>query len=261
MSRITYQVAPPIQDLYRAFMRGFSDYIIPFTMDEASFEARLLVRDQNQPSRSIVAYVDGEPAGVMLSGIAYSEGEWRTRCGGMAVAPECRGQGIARELMRQFDEQAQGTRVLEVIQGNRAAEQLYARLGYHATRSISYHASRPMETNAVFDSLPVTYAFDTLYPNRTYRPIWQCDLRVTQQQATLFRVTEGTRQGYLLLTDTQLLDGFAADLDVRWLLEAAAAKQPFQLALSSDRPLWEAAAESLGFEKQPIVQFEMERRP
>ena len=68
---ITYVQGPPLQDLYRAFMDGFSDYMIRFDMNEARFESVFLVRDQNQPTRSVVAYADGRPVAVMLSGVAH----------------------------------------------------------------------------------------------------------------------------------------------------------------------------------------------
>lgn len=80
---ITYVQNPPIADLYRAFMNGFSDYMIRFDMNETQFEETFLVRDQNQPSRSIVAYADGCPIAVMLSGVAqdglHVVVAWRSR--------------------------------------------------------------------------------------------------------------------------------------------------------------------------------------
>lgn len=241
-------------------MDGFSDYMIRFDMDEAQFEAVFLVRDQNQPTRSIVAYADGRPVAVMLSGVAHLDTGWVTRCGGLAVAPDYRHLGIAQELMRQFDEQAKGTRLLEVIQGNEPALALYDRLGYHVVREIMYFQSVPTKTTAKREQASIVDLFDTYYPTAVHSPIWQVDVRTTQQQTELVRVREGERTGALLFRDNVLLDVFGRDEDAEWLLRAAAAEGPIRLTLTSDRPALLTAARQLGFIQEAIAQFEMIKR-
>ncbi|WP_214774056.1 GNAT family N-acetyltransferase [Exiguobacterium sp. s37] len=256
-TQFTYRQNPPIQDLYRAFMSGFSDYIIPFQFDEQTFEDVFLVRDQNQPSRSIVAY-DGEiPVGVVLSGIAHLDSGWQTRCGGLAVAPHVRKAGVATELMRRFEEAAVGNRLLEVIQGNDAAVSLYERLGYETTREILYFQAVSLETNADMTSEPIQTLFDELYPAASHVPIWQRDVRVTQQAAELVKVVEGDRIGFLLYRDHVLLDVFGQAEEAEWLLRAAASRSPLHITLTSDRPEWVEAARRLGFVQDEIAQFEM----
>ncbi|WP_114165355.1 GNAT family N-acetyltransferase [Exiguobacterium sp. TNDT2] len=254
---ISYVQNPPLTDLYHAFMDGFSDYMIHFDMDEAQFEAVFLVRDQNQPSRSVVAYADDRPVAVMLSGVAHLDTGWVTRCGGLAVAPDYRHLGIANELMRRFDEQAMGTRLLEVIQGNEPALALYKRLGYETVREIMYFQSVPTETDASLEPEPITELFDTYYPSATHRPIWQVDVRTTQQQTKLVRVREGETSGALLFRGDLLLDVFGRDEDAEWLLRAAVAGGPIKLTLTSDRPALIEAARRLGFVQDAIAQFEM----
>lgn len=254
---ISYVQNPPLADLYHAFMDGFSDYMIHFDMDEARFEAVFLVRDQNQPSRSVVAYADDRPVAVMLSGVAHLDSGWVTRCGGLAVAPGYRHLGIANELMRRFDEQAMGTRLLEVIQGNEPALTLYERLGYETVREIMYFQSVPTETEASLEPEPITELFETYYPSVIHRPIWQVDVRTTQQQAELVRVREGETTGALLFRGDLLLDVFGRDEDAEWLLRAAAAAGPIKLTLTSDRPALIEAARRLGFVQDAIAQFEM----
>lgn len=254
---ISYVQNPPLADLYRAFMDGFSDYMIHFDMDEARFEEVFLVRDQNQPSRSIVAYADERPVAVMLSGVAHLDSGWVTRCGGLAVTPDYRHFGIANELMRRFDEQAMGTRLLEVIQGNEPALTLYERLGYETVREIMYFQSVPTETKASLEPEPITELFETYYPSATHRPIWQVDVRTTQQQTELVRVEEGETIGALLFRGDLLLDVFGRDEDAEWLLRAAAAGAPIKLTLTSDRPALIEAARKLGFMQDEIAQFEM----
>lgn len=256
---ITYVQHPPLQDLYQAFMDGFSDYMIHFDMDEARFEAVFLVRDQNQPARSIVAYADGKPVGVMLSGVAHLNTGWVTRCGGLAVAPDYRHLGIAHELMRQFDEQAAGTRLLEVIQENAPALALYERLGYKIDREIVYFQSLSTRTTATRERVSIHELFDTYYPTAIHSPIWQVDVRTTQQQTELVRVVEGETSGALLFRDNLLLDVFGSDEDAEWLLRAAAAEGPIRLTLTSDRPALLMAARQLGFVQEKIAQFEMSK--
>jgi len=230
-------------------MDGFSDYMIRFDMNEAQFEAVFLVRDQNQPTRSVVAYADGRPVAVMLSGVAHLDTGWVTRCGGLAVAPDYRHLGIAHELMRQFDEQATGKRLLEVIQGNDPALALYDRLGYRVVREIMYFQSVPTAS--------MLELFDTYYPAAAHKPTWQVDVRTTQQQTELVRVVEGEKTGALLFRGNLLLDVFGRDEDAAWLLRAAAAEGPIRLTLTSDRPALLSAARQLGFVQDEIAQFEM----
>ncbi|TCI43192.1 GNAT family N-acetyltransferase [Exiguobacterium sp. SH3S2] len=258
--QISYQQNAPLSDMYQAFMDGFSDYIIRFDMDAAGFESTFLVRDQNQPSRSIVAYADGRPVGVVLSGVAHLETGWVTRCGGLAVSPAFRKIGIARELMRRFDEQATGTRLLEVIQGNDSALALYERLGYETVREIFYFDSVPTETEATRAIEPIVTLFNRYYPSASHRPIWQTDARTTQQRAELVRITEGDKTGALLFRSGVLLDVFGRDEDAEWLLRAAAANGPIKLTLTSDRPALIEAARTLGFKQDAIAQFEMVKR-
>ncbi|WP_214742298.1 GNAT family N-acetyltransferase [Exiguobacterium sp. s48] len=256
-TQLTYRQNPPLQDLYRAFMTGFSDYIIPFQFDEQTFEDIFLVRDQNQPSRSIVAY-DGEtPVGVVLSGIAYLDSKWQTRCGGLAVAPHVRKLGVATELMQRFEAEAKGTRLLEVIQGNVAALSLYQRLGYKTTREILYFQAVSLETTANMTSEPIQTLFDEVYPAANHVPIWQRDVRLTQQAAELVKVVEGNRIGFLLYRDHVLLDVFGRAEEAEWLLRAAASRTPLHITLTSDRPEWVEAARRLGFVQDEITQFEM----
>lgn len=258
--QISYQQNAPLSDMYQAFMDGFSDYVIHFDMDEPRFEAVFLVRDQNQPSRSIVAYVDGRPVGVVLSGVSHLATGWVTRCGGLAVAPAFRKLGIARELMRRFDEQATGTRLLEVIQGNDRALALYEHLGYETVREIFYFQSIPIETEAIRTTEPIVTLFDRYYLEASHRPIWQTDVRTTQQRAELVRVTEGDKAGALLFREDALLDVFGRDEDAEWLLRSAAANGPIKLTLTSDRPELIEAARTLGFKQDSIAQFEMMKR-
>lgn len=257
---VTYQHNPPIADLYKAFTDGFSDYMIQFELDEAMFESVFLVRDQNQPSRSIVAYADGEPVGFVLSGIANLDSTWRTRCGGLAIAPGYRHLGIAKELMRRFDEEAKGTRLLEVIQGNEPAFSFYKRLGYEVVREIFYFQSTPTESSATFKVEAIEVLFDEAYKQAHHIPIWQQDARVTQQPTELLRVSEGEKEGLLLFRGKVLLDVFGRDEDAGWLLRAAATRHPIHLTLTSDRPAFLEAAKELGFVQSEIAQYEMEKR-
>jgi hypothetical protein len=159
--------------------------------------------------------------------------------------------------MRRFDKHAIGTRLLEVIQGNDRALMLYEGLGYEIIREIMYFQSVPMETTATLEAEPITTLFDTYYPAASHRPIWQVDVRTTQQQTELIRVREGDKSGALLFRGDLLLDVFGREEDATWLLRAAAATRPVRLTLTSDRPVMLTAARDLGFTQDAIAQFEM----
>lgn len=128
--------------IYRAFIIGFSDYIIKIEIPQHLFEKHFFGVEGNSLEHSFVA-LDGEKAvGIVLGGIKYYEGIKTMRCGSLAVAPEYRGKGISRRLMELHRQDALNQQCkqcfLEVIIGNDKAINLYTKLGYEKIYELSY---------------------------------------------------------------------------------------------------------------------------
>jgi [ribosomal protein S18]-alanine N-acetyltransferase len=82
-----------------------------------------------------------------LVGRCVAEGERELL--NLAVAPEWRRQGIARELLRGWLEEAGGAVYLEVRESNRAAQNLYEVLGFQYVTSRSGYYESPPEAAIV----------------------------------------------------------------------------------------------------------------
>lgn len=122
--------------------RGFSDYFVPIPATPAMLLG--MVRgDSVDLIASRVALRDGQPVGAAL----IARRGWTARLAGMAIVPEARRSGVGRALMDQLltEARARGERtmVLEVIEQNAPAVQLYAACGFQKIRRLTGHAGRP----------------------------------------------------------------------------------------------------------------------
>lgn len=111
------------------FNEGYSDYLVPFHIDEAALANIVDVWDVDL-HRSRIALQAGEPVGFANLAVRGSD-SW---IGGVGVVPSARRQGIARMLMEAVIDEAPGNVSLEVIEENVAASTLYEQLGFADTR-------------------------------------------------------------------------------------------------------------------------------
>ncbi|HEV7745563.1 MAG TPA: GNAT family N-acetyltransferase [Pyrinomonadaceae bacterium] len=112
---------------------GFQGYVVDMTLSLAGYLSRL-TRDGLAPESSLVAYCDGRPAGFLLNGFrkgARGKVAWN---GGTGVAPEFRGRGVGKALMRAtldlYNELGVDLATLEAISTNEPAIALYGQCGY-----------------------------------------------------------------------------------------------------------------------------------
>ncbi len=138
----------PLTVVWRAFLDGFRDYLVPVQIEEGPF-ATLLEAESVDLSASIVALDNiGNPVGICLLAIRGSEG-W---CGGLGVAPSLRRQGLGRELMLRTVARARGLRLdrfrLECIDANTAALRLYRELGFQVTCRLDIFDGVPSSSEA-----------------------------------------------------------------------------------------------------------------
>lgn len=120
---------------HRCLLSSFGDYVLPVQPTLAQWR-RMLLRRGADPRYSFGALRAGEPAGLAVHGRRGDRGY----CVVTGVRPFARGQGVGVALMEAaagaLREGGATTCRLEVIQGNRGAELLYARLGFVRRREL-----------------------------------------------------------------------------------------------------------------------------
>jgi GNAT superfamily N-acetyltransferase len=116
-----------------AWNKGFEGYFANMTMTVERFVWRL-GSEGILPSLSVVAFVDGEPAGLVLTGIRTIEGKKVAWNGGTGVATAFRRQGVGKAMMEAvlqiYREEGVAIATLEAISHNEKAIALYRQMGY-----------------------------------------------------------------------------------------------------------------------------------
>lgn len=142
---ITYRVCSEVTDdqIFEAFQKGFSDYMIKLTMGKDDMLNRFFGPEGNDRNLSYLALDGQKGVGLVLGGVRMMNGVKTMRCGTMCIHPEYRGKGIAQKLMDMHKEmgKAQGCRqmFLEVIVGNDRAIHFYEKNGYEKVYDLSYY--------------------------------------------------------------------------------------------------------------------------
>ncbi|WP_059173776.1 GNAT family N-acetyltransferase [Bacillus sp. FJAT-27445] len=128
-------------EVLTAWNTGFEEYFVDLTMTHEAFLQRFPLEDLS-PSMSVVAFVDGEPAGLIVNGIRTIKGVKTAWNGGTAVAVKYRKQGVGRALMEEslnvYKQEGVQLAMLEAIEGNDKAIALYESLGYKIVDRLEY---------------------------------------------------------------------------------------------------------------------------
>ncbi|WP_235827888.1 GNAT family N-acetyltransferase [Brevibacillus migulae] len=113
--------------------KGFEGYFVDATTTDERFAARLGMEGLS-PSLSVVAYVDDEPVGMVLTGIRNIQGKKVAWNGGTCIATAYRGQGLGKILMKAvlqvYEEEGVEWGTLEAFRENEKAIALYKAMGY-----------------------------------------------------------------------------------------------------------------------------------
>ena len=102
-------------------------------------------------ARVFLAYDDGRPVGLALCLMGFSSFRARPLLNihDIAVAPDCRGRGVGRQLLAAVEEQARAEGcckvTLEVRSDNARAMAAYRRAGFRSTEPETWFWSRPVE--------------------------------------------------------------------------------------------------------------------
>lgn len=116
--------------LLACFNESFSDYAIPFVLDEARL-TEIVARRGVRLDQSVGAFEGDRMVGFTLNGVDAD----RAYDSGTGVVPSHRRAGVGRQLMEASFELLRGkTYVLEVLEVNEKAAAMYLSIGFEETR-------------------------------------------------------------------------------------------------------------------------------
>ncbi|GGJ28697.1 GNAT family N-acetyltransferase [Deinococcus roseus] len=256
-----------LEQLNDIFVGSFQGYFVPIPSDLKTFTYRLR-SEHIDLSESLVALVDGKPAGISLTARRVG----RTRLAGLGVYPEHRKHGLGQKLTEAFLQPAlerQDEVLLECFQVNVGALQLYHKLGFEIQRSLlGYTGSVSPTAHADLKALSLQEAVAFVREQTEPDLPWQIS------PDTLISLPP-TAQAYRLQDSVAIVSQAGEQLYLRSLVthkESRHQRQATRLlqAISSKTGIqqWQAIpvfpetlirplAEKLGWQPSNLQQFEM----
>lgn len=268
-----------MSEIFEAFSLGFSDYIIPLTMDQDDFAARFFGPEGNSLNLSFIALDENRPVGLILGGIRLFDNLKTMRCGTMCVAPAYRGQGVSNKLFELHMDLASNNQCkqlfLEVIKSNDRAVKFYEKYDYRPVYTLKYYSI--MKSSLLSDAGTLNYTlkeipFDTVDSFR--RSLYDCHINwqsdtpsyAGSANEVFLCAYDGNKKAALIAMSPQ------GKINLIWvgheyrnqglgrsMLQKAAQMQNIEkvgICLPSNASI-EGFLRKLGFEKQSIEQYEM----
>ena len=128
------------QQAVETWNQGFSDYLLPITVDQKALEHRIESLKLSKKLSAIYS-IKGESAGIILLGVQTFQGTKVMWVGGMAVVPKYRRNKVASKLMDYAEQLAKENQceylVLEVIKENERAKRLYQEKGFQLINELA----------------------------------------------------------------------------------------------------------------------------
>lgn len=201
----------PFPTIHRAFLEAFSDYSVPLQHSEADLR-EMVTRRGFHPEISLGAFQKGELIAFTLNGSGSWDGRKTAYDTGTGVIPSHRGRGIGRAMIRSCDDLLRSQQfeqyLLEVIQTNEAAVELYRGSGFEVTRELqcwSYAApeSRTRPSGLAIEVSRELPQWNSVAPFRDVAPSWQNSddslRRARAERVTLTATLDGALAGYAVL--------------------------------------------------------------
>lgn len=129
-----------VEVLHKAFVEAFSDYQVKIDLPLWKFK-QMLKRRGYVPEKSMGVFKDEALVGFILNGYREWNGKPTVYDVGTGVIPDYRKQGLTTNIFQKVSEMLRNEGVeqylLEVMQQNTAAYELYRKKGFEITRSFS----------------------------------------------------------------------------------------------------------------------------
>lgn len=185
------------ESLFAAFRAAFSDYVVPFQPTREQL-MEMFTRRGWVPSLSVGAF-DGN---AMVAFTVNAVDHTTAYDSGTGVVPTHRRQGLARALMLKSFEVLGGcdSYVLEVLDNNARAVELYRELGFKEVRGLqswTYESQSLKVSESQSSSLRLS-DFETLRPFQDVPPSWQ-NSDASIARATDPHVVLGDEHGFAIV--------------------------------------------------------------
>jgi GNAT superfamily N-acetyltransferase len=263
------------EEVTAALVHCFQGYLVPMRLTAERYEMRSRAENQD-PFASKIYYSKGAPAAVAM----IARRGWTSRLAAMAVAPDFRGRGLGKNVMKVVLEEAvlrkDRTMILEVFEQNPAAVSLYTGLGFRPVRRLLGYDFNPQGAGLRASDAEPLHEIDPLMVARLIATEGEPDLPWMLMPETLaaathpFQALHLNEIGFAIVADPNAEKIVLRGLLVRkahrgqaWGLRILAALE----ARFADRPLTfqalvpENMAPGLfhraGWEQQKLNQFEM----
>lgn len=183
-----------VDEAVEAYNRGFEGYFFDQSKTADSFVSKM-GKEGLSAAHSLVAFIDGEPAGIVLSGIWHSDGKKVAWNGGTGVAARHRRTGVGQALMEEtltiYREQGVELAALVAIEENQRAISLYEKVGFHVVDHSVFFESKG-------ELVPFTVDAETEYqvrhtiPQEVFRlpfwsaPVWNIQWKTIEDKEAMF---------------------------------------------------------------------------
>ena len=148
-----------VAQLTDAYNQTRVDYLVPMPMNAARLQAYIDVYDVDL-EKSVVAMDDDVMLGLGMLGVRHNC-SWITRLGVLPVRRKHgTGERIMRYMLGQSDEMGLENAILEVIEGNTPAHQLFLKCGFHETRVLLILRRAPRTIESEPEGIPTWYEAD-----------------------------------------------------------------------------------------------------
>jgi len=183
------------QKIYQAFAKAFADYPVPFDMSLEDFVFMIERRGYN-PDISFGAFYNEELVGFTLNGLRKWNNVLTAYDTGTGVVKEHRKKGIAKQIFLQsipvLKEKNIKQYLLEVMDINTPAIDLYKKMGFTETRKLDFAIVKTKEinfskTNYLVDlEITETLAWNLFKTFWNENPSWQNSIESLNRKSNHF---------------------------------------------------------------------------
>jgi GNAT superfamily N-acetyltransferase len=139
-----------LPDLVELLNRSFENYFVPIQFNFSQF-ITMLRKDSIDLDSSRVLLIDDEPSGIAL----IARRGWTSRLAAMGISQEMRGKGAGswfmEKLIQESRQRGDHEMVLEVIEQNEQAVQLYQKFGFQTVRRLVGFIQKNATENSLSD--------------------------------------------------------------------------------------------------------------
>jgi ribosomal protein S18 acetylase RimI-like enzyme len=188
-----------IEVIHETFAKAFSDYVEPFKLTFQQLK-HMIERRGCDLNLSFGAFSDDELVGFILNGIGEWNGKLTAYDTGTGTIKEFRKQGIASKMFNEslpvLKKHKVSRYLLEVIQSNTAAFDLYKKAGFHVSREFDYYVSTKEKLQIKKTVLGKKYSikeihdpnWDVLKTFWDFEPSWQNSIDSINRKIYYFKV-------------------------------------------------------------------------